>query len=40
MGAKEFPYNVNLRLGLEPVARLSRNGRSVRRVTWFQDTYR
>jgi hypothetical protein len=39
IGAKGLPYNVNLRLGLEPVVRLSRNGRSVRRVTWFQDTY-
>ena len=31
---------INLRDGLGPVARLPRNGRSVRRATWFQDTYR
>ena len=39
MGAKGLPDNVNLGGGLGLVARLSRKGRSVRRATWFQDTY-
>jgi hypothetical protein len=40
MGAKGLPDNVNLAGGPGLVARLSRKGRSVRRATWFQDTYR
>jgi integrase len=39
IAAKGLPDNVNLGGGLGSVARLSRNGRSVRRATWFQDTY-
>ena len=39
IGAKGPSDNINPGRGLGPPARLSCTGRSVRRATWFQDTF-